>query len=50
MGNFTKEELVQISNVFMSLKFSPGQSNAMTVAENIIKKCSPEVKQEDKKE
>ncbi len=43
--SFTKDELIQISNVFMTLKFSPGQTKSMISAENIIKKCNTELEQ-----
>ncbi len=39
-SEFTKSELASITNVFVGLKFSPGQRDQMTLAENIINKCS----------
>lgn len=45
MTEFTKDEIATILNIFASLKFTPGQGKAMTIAEGIIKKCKLRLEQ-----
>ncbi len=46
MLEFTKDEMVTILDIFKGLRFPPGQSKAMAIAEGIIEKCNRKIENE----